>query len=128
MVVFTDPEFGYAGLTPEQAEALGHKVVVGRKESRLVGKLHLGGDEHGFGEFIADADTHELLGAGLLCHGASDMIHLPGYLIDHQHTVHDGAAAEYYHPTRIEIVSGIFDRLCRRLGGAPPRRADESSG
>lgn len=128
MVVFSDPEFAYVGMTPAEAEATGHKTVAGRKESRLVGKLHLAGDDHGFGEFIADAESHQLLGAGLLCDDASNMIHLPGYLIDHEHTVHDGASSEYYHPTRIEIVAGIFDQLCDRLGGAPPRRADESSG
>lgn len=128
MVVFSDPEFAYVGMTPAEAEATGHKTVAGRKESRLIGKLHLAGDDHGFGEFIADKESHQLLGAGLLCDDASNMIHLPGYLIDHEHTVHDGASSEYYHPTRIEIVSGIFDQLCDRLGGAPPSRADESSG
>ena len=128
MVVFSDPEFAYAGMTPDEAEATGHTTVAGRKESRLVGKLHLAGDDSGFGEFIADSESHRLLGAGLLCDDASNLIHLPGYLIDHEHTVHDGAATEYYHPTRIEIVAGIFDQLCGRLGGAPPRRADETSG
>jgi dihydrolipoamide dehydrogenase len=128
MVVYSDPEFGYTGMTPQEAEDAGHKVVAESKESRLVGKLHLAGDDQGFGEFIADADTHQLLGAGLLCEHASDLIHLPGYLIDHEHTVHNGAAAEYYHPTRIEIVAEIFDRLCKRLGGVPPRRADETTG
>ncbi len=127
-VVYSDPEFAYAGLTPAQAEAAGHTLVTASKESRLVGKLHLVGDDTGFGQFWADTDTHRLVGAGLLCDGAADLIHLPGYLIDHEHTVHDGASAEYYHPTRIEIVSGILDRLCDQLGERTPRRADESSG
>ena len=93
-VVFCDPEFAYAGVTPEAAEAAGHQLVHGAKDSRLVGKLHLGGDDHGFGEFIADVESHRLLGAGLLCDDASNLIHLPAFLIDHRHTVHDGAAAE----------------------------------
>jgi pyruvate/2-oxoglutarate dehydrogenase complex dihydrolipoamide dehydrogenase (E3) component len=46
-----------------------------------VGKLHLAGDDLGFGEFTADADTRELLGAGLLCDDASNLIHLPAYVI-----------------------------------------------
>ncbi len=127
-VVYSDPEFAYVGLTPEAAVAAGHQLVSASKESRLVGKLHLGGDDMGFGEFIADRNSDRLLGAGLLCEGASDMIHLPGYVIDHEHTVHDAASAEYYHPTRIEIVSGIFDALCKELGGHPFRRADQRSG
>ena len=127
-VVFCDPEFAYAGVTPEAAEAAGHQLVHGAKDSRLVGKLHLGGDDHGFGEFIADVESHRLLGAGLLCDDASNLIHLPAFLIDHRHTVHDGAAAEYYHPTRIEIVSSILDDMSEQLGGTPPTRPDERSG
>lgn len=127
-VVFADPEFAYAGLTPEDAMAAGHGVVSASKESRLVGKLHLAGDDHGFGEFVADVDDHRLLGAGLLCDGASDLIHLPAYVIDHEHTVHEAAAGEYYHPTKTEIVSGILDELCEELGGRPYARADERTG
>ena len=127
-MIFSDPEFGWAGSTPEQLDADGHEVISARKESRLVGKLHLAGDDHGLGEFFADASDGRLLGAGLLCAGASDLIHLPAYMISHGHTVSDGTAAEYYHPARIEIVSAVLDRLCEQLGGRPPRRADAKTG
>jgi len=124
-VVFSDPEFAFAGIAAEEAEAAGHGVITRSKESRLVGKLHLAGDDMGFGEFVADTETHRLLGAGLLCKNAGELIHLPAYLIEHQHTVHDGALAEYYHPTKMEIVSGIIDRLCASLGQMPPRRSNQ---
>lgn len=127
-VVYSDPQFAYAGLTPEQARADGKAIVSAAKESRLVGKLHLAGDDHGFGELFADAESGRLLGAGLLCDAASELIHLPAYLIQHAHTVHQGAGAEYYHPTRIEIIAALLDELCRGLGGHPPRRADEKTG
>lgn len=127
-VVYSDPEFAYAGVTPDQAQQRGHRIIEAHRDTRLVGKLHLAGDDHGFGSFIADADSHHLLGAGLLCDSASELIHLPSYMIDHGHSVHDGASAEYYHPTRIEIVSGLLDSLCAQTGGRPPRRADEQSG
>ena len=45
--------------------------------------------------------------------------------IDHEHTVHQLEDAEYYHPTKIEIVSEIGDALCRKLGGHPFGRAEE---
>jgi mercuric reductase len=124
-VVYSDPEFAWAGTTPAGAARSGLELVSASKESRLVGKLHLEGDDHGFGEFAADATTHRLVSAGLLCQGASDLIHLPGYVIDHGHTVHQAAGAEFYHPTRAEIVSSILDELCRALDGQPFRRADE---
>lgn len=124
-VVFTDPEFAFAGLSADQARADGHNVATASHESRLIGKLHLAGDRFGFGELIADADNHVLLGAGLLCKSAGELIHLPAYLIEHQETAHAGSMSEYYHPTKTEIVGNMIDSLCATFGESPPRRADE---
>jgi pyruvate/2-oxoglutarate dehydrogenase complex dihydrolipoamide dehydrogenase (E3) component len=124
-VIFSDPEFAYAGITAGQATGAGHAVVTASEDSRNVGKLHLAGDELGVGEFVADCQTHRLLGAGLLCADAGELIHLPGYAIDHEHTVQQLAAAEYYHPTKIELVSSIADALCEQLGASHLCRADE---
>ena len=66
-----------------------------------------------------------LIGAGLLCNDASNLIHLPAYAIDHEHTMHQLEDAEYYHPTKIEIIAEIGDELCRKLGGHPFARAEE---
>ena len=124
-VIFSDPEFAFAGMRPSDAEKAGHKLVTASAESRDVGKLHLAGDDFGFGEFCADAKSARLLRAGLLCDDASNLIHLPAYAIDHEHTIDQLADAEYYHPTKIEIVSEIGDALCGKLGGHPFARAEE---
>jgi mercuric reductase len=124
-VIFSDPEFAFAGCTPVEAEQDGHELISASAESRDVGKLHLAGDDSGFGEFWADRKTARLLSAGLLCNDAANLIHLPAYAIDHEHTIHQLADAEYYHPTKIEIVSEIGDALCRVLGGHPFARAEE---
>ena len=124
-VIFSDPEFAFAGMRPAEAEKAGHELATASAESRDVGKLHLAGDDFGFGEFGADAKTAQLLSAGLLCNDASNLIHLPAYAIDHEHTIHQLEDAEYYHPTKIEIISKIGDALCRKLGGHPFARAEE---
>jgi pyruvate/2-oxoglutarate dehydrogenase complex dihydrolipoamide dehydrogenase (E3) component len=124
-VIFSDPEFAFAGMKPADAEKTGRKLVTASAESRDVGKLHLAGDDFGFGEFSADAKSGRLVSAGLLCDDASNLIHLPAYAIDHEHTVQQLEDAEYYHPTKIEIVSEIGDALCRKLGGHPFARAEE---
>ncbi len=124
-VIFSDPEFAFAGCTPADALKDGHELVSARIESRDIGKLLLAGDESGFGEFWADATTGRLISAGLLCDDAANLIHLPAYAIDHEHTVHQLEDAEFYHPTKIEIVAEIGDTLCRTLGGHPFARADE---
>jgi pyruvate/2-oxoglutarate dehydrogenase complex dihydrolipoamide dehydrogenase (E3) component len=124
-VVFSDPQFAFAGMLPAEAAAAGHQLISASAESRDVGMLHLAGDDFGFGEFSADAKTAELISAGLLCADASNLIHLPAYAIDHRHTIHQLEDAEYYHPTKIEIVAEIGDQLCRKLGGDPVARAEE---
>lgn len=124
-VVFSDPEFAFAGMKPARAIEAGLEPVTANGESRDVGKLHLAGDDFGFGEFSADAKTGKLISAGLLCSDASNLIHLPAYAIDHEHTAQQLADAEFYHPTKIEIVSEIGDELCRKLGGHPFARAPE---
>ena len=124
-VIFSDPEFAFAGLKYPAAKKAGYELVTAMAESRDVGKLHLAGDDLGFGEFAADAKTSKLVSAGLLCNDASNLIHLPAYAIDHEHTAHQLEDAEFYHPTKIEIIADIGDKLCLELGGHPFARADE---
>jgi pyruvate/2-oxoglutarate dehydrogenase complex dihydrolipoamide dehydrogenase (E3) component len=124
-IVFSDPEFAFAGLKPADAEKAGHKLVTASAESRDIGKLHLAGDDDGFGELTADAESGRLLSAGLLCNDASNLIHLPAYAIDHEHTVGQLEDAEFYHPTKIEIISEMGDALWRKMGGHPLARAEE---
>ncbi|MBA3831775.1 MAG: FAD-dependent oxidoreductase [Chthoniobacterales bacterium] len=124
-VIFSDPEFAFAGMKYPAAKEAGHELVTATGESRDVGKLHLAGDDLGFGEFSADARTGKLISAGLLCNDASNLIHLPAYAIDHEHTAHQLEDAEFYHPTKTEIITEIGDKLCRKLGGHPFARAEE---
>ena len=86
-VIFSDPEFAFAGCPPADAEKDGYQLVSACAESRDIGKLHLAGDDSGFGEFWADAKTGRLISAGLLCNDAANLIHLPAYAIDHEHTI-----------------------------------------
>ena len=124
-VIFSDPEFAFAGMKYPAAKAAGHELVTASAESNDVGKLRIAGDDLGFGEFAADAKTSLLVSAGLLCDDASNLIHLPAYAIDHEHTAHQLEDAEFYHPTKTEIITEIGDKLCRKLGGSPFARAEE---
>ena len=124
-VVFSDPEFAFAGCTPAKAEKEGCQLVSASAQSRDIGKLHLAGDDDGFGELYAAESDGRLVAAGLLCNDASNLIHLPAYAIDHDHTIYQLADAEFYHPTKIELIAEIGDTLCRKLGGHPFARADE---
>ncbi len=75
------------------------------------------GDDYGFGEFWGDAKTARLISAGLLCNEAANLIHLPTYAIDHEHTMHQLDDAEFYRPTKSRLFFEIGDARCRKLGG-----------
>ena len=124
-VIFSIRNLLWQDALPAQAEKEGFQPISASAESRDIGKLHLAGDDSGFGEFWADAKTARLISAGLLCNDAANLIHLPAYAIDHEHTMHQLEDAEFYHPTKIEIISEIGDALCRKLGGHPFAGADE---
>ena len=60
-VIFSDPEFAFAGCPPAGAEKDGYQILSACAESRDIGKLHLAGDDSGFGEFWADPKTGRLV-------------------------------------------------------------------
>src|SRR5207244_692339 len=62
----------------------------------------------------------DVAGGGMVVHDA----HIEAGLA-HAHTAHQLEDAEFYHPTKMEIVSEIGDALCRKLGGHPFARAEE---
>ena len=66
-----------------------------------------------------------MLSCGLLCADASELIHLPAYAIEHGHTVEQFVGAEFYHPTKTELIAALADKLCAKLGGEPYCRATE---
>jgi hypothetical protein len=111
-VILFDPESALAGCTPAQAEKERFHPISASAENRDIGKLHLAGGDAGFGEFWTDAKTARLISAGLLCNDAANLIHHPAYAIDHEHTMHQLEDAEFYHPTKIEIISEIGDARC----------------
>jgi len=50
-VILSDPESALARCTSGQAEKEGFQPISASAESRDIGKLHLAGDDSGFGEF-----------------------------------------------------------------------------
>jgi len=105
------PEFGFAGIAADEAQAAGHQVRCAHAESRDVGKLLIAGDDCGFGQLIADKPTSRILGAGLLCDGASNLIHLFAHAITQNQTAAQLAATEWSPPTKAELLANFLDSL-----------------
>ena len=73
--LYTDPPLGRVGMTEAQARATGRRLLIGRRPMSRVGRAIEKGETQGFMMAIADADTHQILGAAILGTGGDEAIH-----------------------------------------------------
>jgi dihydrolipoamide dehydrogenase len=73
-VAYTDPEVAWVGLTEDQAKAEGIKVKKGHFPWSASGRAIANGRDEGFTKLLFDAETHRILGGGIVGTHAGDMI------------------------------------------------------
>ena len=73
-VAYTDPEVAWVGLTEDEARKQGVKVGVGKFPWAASGRAIANGRDEGFTKLIFDAETHRILGGGIVGTGAGDLI------------------------------------------------------
>lgn len=103
--VYTNPEIGSVGLTQDEAKKQGIAVITKKYPMSANGKSLLSNQERGFIKIVADAETHKILGAQLMCARATDMVSEFTNTIVNGLTIEQMAAAIYPHPTFCEGIS-----------------------
>ncbi|KAF1023881.1 MAG: Dihydrolipoyl dehydrogenase [Paracidovorax wautersii] len=73
-VAYTDPEVAWVGLTEDQAKAQGIKIKKGLFPWNASGRAIANGRDEGFTKLLFDAETHRILGGGIVGTHAGDMI------------------------------------------------------
>jgi pyruvate/2-oxoglutarate dehydrogenase complex dihydrolipoamide dehydrogenase (E3) component len=73
--LYIDPPLGRVGMTEARARASGRGLLVGRRPMTRVGRAIEKGETQGFMIAIADAETHQILGAAILGTGGDEAIH-----------------------------------------------------
>jgi pyruvate/2-oxoglutarate dehydrogenase complex dihydrolipoamide dehydrogenase (E3) component len=73
--LYIDPPLGRVGMTEAQARATGRPLLVGRRPMARVGRAVEKGETQGFMMAVADAETHQILGAAILGTGGDEAIH-----------------------------------------------------
>jgi len=73
-VAYTDPEVAWVGLTEDQAKAEGRKVEKGLFPWAASGRAIANGRDEGFTKLLFDAETHRIVGGGIVGTHAGDMI------------------------------------------------------
>ncbi len=121
-VAYTDPEVAWVGLTEDEAKTRGTKVGVGRFPWAASGRAIANAREEGFTKLIFDAETHRIVGGGIVGTGAGDLISELALAIEMGADATDIGKTIHPHPTLGESVgmaAEAFEGLCTDL---PPAR------
>ncbi|MEI9422616.1 dihydrolipoyl dehydrogenase [Mesorhizobium sp. Cs1299R1N1] len=113
-VCFTDPELVTAGLSPEEAKALG-EIKIGLFPFAANGRAMTKLGEDGFVRVVARADNHLVLGIQAVGQGVSELSAAFGLALEMGGRLEDIAGTIHSHPTQGE---GFQEAALKALGHA----------
>jgi dihydrolipoamide dehydrogenase len=122
--IFTEPEIATVGMSERDAKQAGRKVKLGKFPFSVLGRAMAIDATDGFVKVILDAESHELLGVGIVGPGASDLISEAALAVEMCAFAEDVGLTVHPHPTLGEAVMEAFKQA---LGEAihtnnrPPR-------
>jgi dihydrolipoamide dehydrogenase len=104
-VAYTDPEIAWVGVTETEAKAKGIAIEVGKFPWAASGRAIGNGRTEGLTKLILDAETHRVIGAGIVGTNAGDLIGEVALAIEMGCDVGDIGHTIHPHPTLIETVA-----------------------
>ncbi|MBK8528660.1 MAG: dihydrolipoyl dehydrogenase [Rubrivivax sp.] len=122
-VAYTDPEVAWVGLTEDEAKAKGIAVKKGLFPWTASGRAIANGRDEGFTKLLFDAQTHRILGGGIVGTHAGDMIGEVALAIEMGADAVDIGKTIHPHPTlgeSIGLAAEAAHGSCTDL--PPPRR------
>jgi dihydrolipoamide dehydrogenase len=121
-VAYTDPEIAWVGLTEDEAKAKGVKVGKGLFPWAASGRAIANGRDEGHTKLLFDAETHRIVGGGIVGTHAGDLIGELALAIEMGADAVDIGRTIHPHPTLCESVglaAEAFEGVCTDL---PPVR------
>jgi dihydrolipoamide dehydrogenase len=121
-VAYTDPEIAWVGITEAEAKQQGLKIGVGKFPWAASGRAIANGRDEGFTKLIFDAETHRVIGGGIVGTGAGDLVSEIALAIEMGADAVDIGKTIHPHPTLSESVgmaAEAFEGVCTDL---PPAR------
>jgi dihydrolipoamide dehydrogenase len=113
---YSEPQIASVGLTEAQAKEGGREVKVGRFPFRVNGKAIAAGATEGFVKTVFDAKTGALLGAHMLGHEVTEMIHGFSLAITMEATEAELIGTVFPHPTMSEAMrESVLDAYGRAI-------------
>jgi len=121
-VAYTDPEVAWVGITEDEAKAKGIKLEKGHFPWAASGRAVANGREEGFTKLLFDAETHRVVGGGIVGTHAGDMIGEIALAIEMGADGVDIGKTIHPHPTlgeSIGMAAEVYEGVCTDL---PPMR------
>jgi len=106
--IFTDPEIAVVGLSEKECTAQGRKVKIGKFPFAASGRAMAVSHTDGFIKSIVDAETHEVLGVGIVGPEASDLISEAALAVEMCAYAEDVHLTIHPHPTLGEAMMESF--------------------
>ncbi|WPB58474.1 dihydrolipoyl dehydrogenase [Xylophilus sp. GOD-11R] len=121
-VAYTDPEVAWVGLTEDQAKAQGVKVEKGLFPWAASGRAIANGRDEGFTKLLFDAQTHRIVGGGIVGTHAGDMIGEIALAIEMGADAVDIGRTIHPHPTLGESIGLAAEVAHGSCTDVPPAR------
>jgi len=121
-VAYTDPEVAWVGMTEDEAKAKGIKLEKGLFPWAASGRAVANARDEGFTKLLFDAETHRIVGGGIVGVHAGDMIGEIALAIEMGADAVDIGKTIHPHPTlgeSIGMAAEVFEGVCTDL---PPAR------
>lgn len=121
-VAYTDPEVAWVGLTEDQAKSQGINVTKGVFPWAASGRAIANGRDEGFTKLLFDADTHKILGGGIVGTNAGDLIGEVALAIEMGADAVDIGKTIHPHPTLGESIGLAAEAAEGHCTDLPPQR------
>ncbi len=121
-VAYTDPEVAWVGLTEDEAKAKGIKLKKGLFPWSASGRAIANGRDEGFTKLLFDAETHRVLGGGIVGTHAGDMIGEVALAIEMGADEVDIGKTIHPHPTLGESIGMAAEVAHGSCTDLPPAR------
>ncbi|MFM9436620.1 dihydrolipoamide dehydrogenase [Janthinobacterium sp. CG_23.3] len=121
-VAYTDPEVAWVGITEDEAKAKGIKLEKGLFPWAASARAVANGRDEGFTKLLFDAETHRIVGGGIVGTHAGDMIGEIALAIEMGSDGTDIGKTIHPHPTlgeSIGLAAEVYEGVCTDL---PPLR------
>ncbi|HEX2649062.1 MAG TPA: dihydrolipoyl dehydrogenase [Burkholderiales bacterium] len=121
-VAYTDPEIAWVGMTEDEAKKSGAKVGTAKFPWAASGRAIANARDEGFTKILFDAETHRVLGGGIVGTGAGDLISELALAVEMGADATDVGRTIHPHPTvseSIGMAAELFEGVCTDL---PPSK------